>query len=417
MRDNRRIEPQSQKQVSENQTGSRNSKAMVCLALSMGATTALLPEQVVANSLANPVQAQGFNLDKQLKSSPVNPRHTSNQALNLIKKDKQTTTSLTTVKVNKPPKTIDLNSNLPEETVHIVKFGDTINEIAASYRVSPQELASINQISNPELIEVNQRLVIPKAPKPTAEVATPPTQDPHLTRLRAEVIRLRQEHQRPENTPVQLVSVTKTETKTAEPISPILAKFREDVVRLRKQYESEQPEQPSIIASVQPSDVGTTETEIVARQPNIPELPPLLAPEEYLPETPPNLEVFDGYIWPAKGVFTSGFGWRWGRMHQGIDIAGPIGTPIHAAASGEVIYAGWHAYGYGNLVKIRHYNGSVTLYAHNNRLLVRRGQTVEQGQQIAEMGSTGYSTGPHLHFEIHPYQQGPVNPLAHLPSR
>ncbi|MBD2093933.1 M23 family metallopeptidase [Trichocoleus sp. FACHB-591] len=123
-----------------------------------------------------------------------------------------------------------------------------------------------------------------------------------------------------------------------------------------------------------------------------------------------------GYIWPVKGVVTSGFGPRWGRMHNGIDIAGPVGAPIQAAADGIVISAGWNQGGYGNLVKIQHLNGSVTFYAHNQRLLVQQGQQVRQGQIIAELGSTGNSTGPHCHFEIRPQGQSAVNPIAYLPS-
>ncbi len=141
------------------------------------------------------------------------------------------------------------------------------------------------------------------------------------------------------------------------------------------------------------------------------ELPPLGVPDTYLPQTP---AIVAGYIWPAQGVLTSGYGWRWGRMHKGIDIAGPIGTPIVAAAPGVVTYAGWDDGGYGILVEIEHLDGSITRYAHNNRILVREGQQVEQGQQISEMGSTGNSTGPHLHFEIHPRGQGAADPMAHL---
>jgi murein DD-endopeptidase MepM/ murein hydrolase activator NlpD len=88
-----------------------------------------------------------------------------------------------------------------------------------------------------------------------------------------------------------------------------------------------------------------------------------------------------------------------------------------ASAPGVVVSAGWNDGGYGNLVEIQHPDGSVTLYAHNNRILVRSGQQVDQGQQIAEMGSTGYSTGPHSHFEIHPAGQGAVNPMTYLASR
>ncbi|MGB3494760.1 MAG: LysM peptidoglycan-binding domain-containing protein [Elainellaceae cyanobacterium] len=145
-----------------------------------------------------------------------------------------------------------------------------------------------------------------------------------------------------------------------------------------------------------------------------PDLPPLPGPENYIPSGSP---TFNGYLWPARGVFTSGYGWRWGRMHRGIDIAAPVGTPIYAAAPGVIEFSGWNSGGYGNLVDIRHPDGSKTRYAHNSRILVRSGQSVTQGQQIAEMGSTGYSTGPHVHFEIHVPNQGAVNPVALLPAR
>lgn len=142
------------------------------------------------------------------------------------------------------------------------------------------------------------------------------------------------------------------------------------------------------------------------------QFPPLAAANIYLPDAP---VLPSGYIWPARGTISSGFGWRWGRMHNGIDVAAPIGTPILAAAAGSVIAAEWHDGGYGNLVKIQHPDGSVTLYAHNQKILVREGQAVEQGELIAEMGSTGYSTGPHLHFEVHLPEGEAVNPIAYLP--
>lgn len=151
-----------------------------------------------------------------------------------------------------------------------------------------------------------------------------------------------------------------------------------------------------------------------AREMGFPDLPQINSPARYLPE---NQKPGNGFIWPARGVFTSGYGWRWGRMHRGIDIAGPVGTPIVAAADGEVITAGWNSGGFGNLVRIKHFDGSVTLYAHNSRILVRRGEFVNQGQLIAKMGSTGFSTGPHLHFEIHPPGSRPVDPLAFLPRK
>ena len=145
-------------------------------------------------------------------------------------------------------------------------------------------------------------------------------------------------------------------------------------------------------------------------------LPPLAAVDRYLPkpidETTP---IAAGYIWPAKGVLTSGFGIRWGRMHKGIDVANSTGTPVYAAADGVIEKAGWNNGGYGNMVDIRHPDGSMTRYGHNSKILVRAGQPVHQGETIALMGSTGFSTGPHSHFEVHPSGKGAVNPIAFLP--
>ncbi len=152
-----------------------------------------------------------------------------------------------------------------------------------------------------------------------------------------------------------------------------------------------------------------------------PQLPPLAAVEHHLPRpidatTPPPSTASTTFIWPAKGVLTSGYGRRWGRMHRGIDIANATGTPIYAAADGVVETSGWNRGGFGILVDIRHPDGTLTRYAHNNRTLVRVGQQVTQGQQIAEMGSTGFSTGPHTHFEIHPPGRGAIDPIALLPK-
>jgi murein DD-endopeptidase MepM/ murein hydrolase activator NlpD len=136
------------------------------------------------------------------------------------------------------------------------------------------------------------------------------------------------------------------------------------------------------------------------------------------PERPGNFNAGKGaWVWPAQGVFTSGYGWRWGRMHKGIDVANNVGTPIVAAAAGRVTFAGWHDGGYGYLVEITHEDGTLSRYGHNSRLLVREGDEVAQGQTISEMGSTGRSTGPHLHFEIHPPGGGATNPLHFLPPR
>jgi murein DD-endopeptidase MepM/ murein hydrolase activator NlpD len=119
-----------------------------------------------------------------------------------------------------------------------------------------------------------------------------------------------------------------------------------------------------------------------------------------------------GFVWPVSGPVTSPFGWRWGRMHEGIDIGASSGTPIHAAASGTVIYCGWME-GYGNLVVVDHGNGLATAYAHQSAIAVTCGQGVAQGQVVGYVGSTGHSTGPHLHFEVR-VNGSAVDPLGYL---
>jgi murein DD-endopeptidase MepM/ murein hydrolase activator NlpD len=117
-------------------------------------------------------------------------------------------------------------------------------------------------------------------------------------------------------------------------------------------------------------------------------------------------------IWPVNAPITSPYGMRWGRMHEGIDLGAAYGTPIAAAASGTVIYAGWLG-GYGNLTVIDHGGGLSTAYGHQSQIGVTVGQQVVQGQIIGNVGSTGHSTGPHLHFEVR-VDGAPVDPLGYL---
>ena len=120
-------------------------------------------------------------------------------------------------------------------------------------------------------------------------------------------------------------------------------------------------------------------------------------------------------IWPTTGVISSPYGLRWGGsdFHPGVDIANDMGTPIVATADGVVEYAGWNSGGYGNMVDINHGNGIMTRYGHASQVVVSAGQAVSRGQVIAYMGSTGFSTGPHCHYEVHVNGQR-VNPISYL---
>ncbi|KGF72742.1 hypothetical protein DO97_05225 [Neosynechococcus sphagnicola sy1] len=312
-------------------------------------------------------------------------------------------------------------------------------------------LPSVDQGSRPDVVSPAHPLAqtpvatmarvpsnLPVAVPASVESTPPVVANPYVENLKAEVVQMQARYQPAltpvavQPTPVSPVSVASQPLMDRQ-INPEFIPQRSIQPRVLQQLQTRQLErqasvpnpgvqiptlvpnpshaQPQIIATAPLGVDSFTPLTQLGGQMVSPELPPLSAPDTYLPG-PAN---FKGYIWPAKGLLTSGFGMRWGRMHRGIDIAAPIGTPVVAAATGVVESAGWNSGGYGNLVEIRHPDGSLTLYAHNNRILVREGQFVEQGQQIAEMGSTGFSTGPHSHFEVHPSGQGAVNPIAYLP--
>lgn len=342
---------------------------------------------------------------------------------------------------------------------HEIQPGDTLWELSQEYKTSPQTIAKYNAIAPKELLQIGETIEIPltngfsleqpqvlQSPLVAIGGAFPlEGTEAGITISDSPASQLNfGEHQF--TSPVPRIIAQGEETATlgfkpsqhssrreASPQLPI-QQFLADVDQLQANYgeiDTLDRNQGKVAAPRESSSQDVSSGDSIATAPMkvefynrflippvgetvSPQLPPLSSPDQYLPNSP---QKFNGYIWPAKGVFTSGYGMRWGRMHRGIDIAAPIGTPILAAAPGEVVVAGWHSGGYGKLVKLKHPDGSLTLYAHNNRILVSKGQEVDQGQQIAEMGSTGRSTGPHLHFEIHPSGKGAVNPLAYLPKR
>jgi murein DD-endopeptidase MepM/ murein hydrolase activator NlpD len=120
------------------------------------------------------------------------------------------------------------------------------------------------------------------------------------------------------------------------------------------------------------------------------------------------------WVRPGIGRFTSGFKWRWGRMHTGIDLAGPYGSPVRSVGDGEVIEAGREG-GYGNIVKVRLTDGTVTYYAHMSKILIHSGP-VKAGDIVGKEGNTGHSTGPHVHFEVR-IDGVPINPIPWLAKR
>ena len=150
-------------------------------------------------------------------------------------------------------------------------------------------------------------------------------------------------------------------------------------------------------------------------------LAPPPAPASLPPPSLASVAVAPGGIgrfrWPLESRATVGspFGTRAGRQHEGIDLPAPIGTPVFAAADGQVVYAGNGIRGYGNLIVIQHEGDLLTVYAHSSEILVAQGDKVRAGQRIALVGQSGHASGPHLHFEVRSGQI-PVDPVSYLPS-
>jgi len=307
--------------------------------------------------------------------------------------------------------------------------------------------------SVPRAVLAQSTVVSSASPKPVVVVDTQSSQsanpqpNPYIDQLRADILRMRQDYQHREDgaqastartivvpsvtTPaVSSLNNASTSSKSNPEFNPQqpnetlnagldrrrpLPPVQQGPIPIEVPLPESGPsgrQQDLLATAPAPADSYNPSVRTPMGQTVSPELPPLSSPDRYLPGN-----LASSFIWPTKGVLTSGFGMRWGRMHKGVDIAAPIGTPVVAAAPGVVVSAGWNSGGYGNLVEIQHPDGSVTVYAHNNRILVRRGQEVAQGEQISEMGSTGRSTGPHCHFEVHPPGRGAVNPIAFLPKR
>lgn len=357
--------------------------------------------------------------------------------------------------------------------IAIPAVSDKKKPVVAAEEQSQPKAASLTELPQSNVIVSDARPKAPVVVDQKSNQSANGQQNPYIEQLRSDILRLREEYQYRQKDSVQAsaplnISVPKDSTQASAPLKiPVPGSttplsddskngsastrinpefnpkgFNESLeAELQRQQQQKpnqqarrsQPQIPQgpINIEVPPPENSSTDPGLVATgsapvdgynpsiqipvgQPVSPDQPPFSPSDIYVPGAPVQSQ---GLIWPAKGVLTSGYGWRWGRMHQGIDIAAPVGTPIVAVASGVVVTAGWNSGGYGNLVEVQHADGSLTLYAHNNRILVRRGQEVAQGQQISEMGSTGRSTGPHLHFELHPKGRGAVNPIALLPGR
>ena len=262
-----------------------------------------------------------------------------------------------------------------KETLHTVVPGDTLADLAKSYNTTEDKLLEDNPSASPERLVVGSTIVVKQ------------------------------------NAPVMTVKIT--EVRTYDKVVPFKTKKKksdelyEDDEQVEQEGENGLTELTDRTVSVNGELVETKNLKSEIKKKPVKKIVVIGTKER-----PPT--VGDGhYQWPVNGTVTSGFGGRWGRMHEGIDIGVPTGTPVYAADGGTVTTAGYTG-AYGNLVCIDHQNGMETRYGHNSSLVVHVGDKVYKGQLIAYAGSTGRSTGPHCHFEIR-VNGTAVNPLPYLP--
>ena len=218
---------------------------------------------------------------------------------------------------------------------------------------------------------------------------------------------VRQDEQMEKENLAEAASVAADRKKAAAEKLAGLEKARNDQVKLKNALDARIEQVTSEVAALSREE-ATLSALIRARQ-----APPESSSSAPAANAPAAKVGGSGVAWPTNGSVTSGFGYRWGSLHAGIDIANGTGTPVRAAKGGTIILAGWNG-GYGNCIVIDHGGGFSTLYGHLSRLRASDGQRVSQGDLIGDMGSTGNSTGSHLHFETR-VNGSPQDPTRYLP--
>ncbi|MEM7445919.1 MAG: M23 family metallopeptidase [Pseudomonadota bacterium] len=277
------------------------------------------------------------------------------------------------------------------QATYTVVPGESLDQVAARYRVTPESIAVLNNLQPPYELTPGQRLLLPPVALPGDSVAsTPAVPAPGL--------------------------VSPTAAATATPIVTDLPPIT-PVAPTGGPAQLAQP--PAVDAPAQTVPIATAEAPDTAEAATLPG--PIPADPAASPNPAPAPETVaapqDGqFLWPLVGPIVSEYGpTEDGLNNDGVNISADRGTTIRAAQAGTVAYAGNELRGYGNLVLIRHADGWVTAYAHADSIMVQRGQEVQAGQPIATVGDTGSVTTPQLHFEI---RQGSdaIDPMTRLPA-
>ncbi len=301
-----------------------------------------------------------------------------------------------------------------DSIIYKVQPNDTLSRVANLYQVPQDEIAKASGLLTPDYLRIEQPLVIPGDVKSLLTHREEKTiQD--LT-LKRDLLRQR----------LQLTD----QSNSLNTVPPILT-----AKSWSSRFHFQADNIPAELAILPQSEARMTTVELFQLTRDVETLDSWLSRHEQVvastrlqgvPVNPPDpasssiptsTDNSSVMIWPTEGTISSGFGWRWGRVHKGIDIASSVGTPVWATGSGVVEFAGWDDSGYGNMIDIRHPDGFLTRYAHLSDIYAQQGSVVNQSQVVGAVGTTGNSTGPHLHFEIIPLSGVAVDPISYLVKR
>ena len=288
-----------------------------------------------------------------------------------------------------PPYTLETGQVLevPKTTIHTVKAGDTVYAISRQYGVAMNDLVRTNGIEPPFTIKVGQKLAIPA----------------RVVQSRTEVIA--ESLPEPDAEPVTQSAIP--ESDDGEPVAS-----ESTAPRAPARPELDQPVEPP--PPPEPFQVTSDGFPRPVLRPDHEPKRPLLATSGAIPQ--PAARQRSKFLWPVQGKLIAGFGPMGQGLHNdGINVAAPRGSPVRAAENGVVVYSGSELKGFGSMVLLKHADGYMTAYAHNEDLLVTRGQTVRRGQTIARVGSTGDVDRPQLHFELRKGRKA-INPISRLES-
>jgi murein DD-endopeptidase MepM/ murein hydrolase activator NlpD len=311
----------------------------------------------------------------------------------------------------KPPYRLVAGQRLqvPVRQEHIVQAGDTLLAISRIYGVDQSSLVRENGLVPPYAIKPGQRLTLPGrieanlAEMPPEQQSFVAPTSPNATTggsMSVEELPPTTAPQAPKQQPPKQQAAT--QPATVPPTPETTAPSTPDTTPPMEEPTAPEASAPAVPQASPPKTTAPKQTEMAA-----------IPPE---PEPEPAPRGSERFLWPVKGKVISSFGPKKGGFNNdGINIAAPEGATVVAADNGVVAYAGNELRGFGNLLLIRHADGWVTAYAHNEKLLVKRGERVKRGQAIAQIGSTGSVSAPQLHFEVRKGTD-PVDPLKYLGS-